>query len=225
MINLKSLKTKLGYLKYKQVSYSQEGEDLILSRLLDDKEDGFYVDIGAHHPVRFSNTYFFYKKGWRGINIDAMPGSMRAFNIIRPRDINLETPVSDEPCRLTYYMFDEPALNGFSEDLSNLRTQSTAYKVVNRIELQTSTLADILSKNLPMSQEIDFMSIDVEGLDLQVLKSNDWNKFRPRFVLVEILNYDFFDHSNPILQYLDLLSYKPVSKSLNTWILRDCFKD
>ena len=69
--------------------YSQNGEDLILNRFLENKEKGFFIDVGAHHPIRFSNTYLFYKKGWSGINIDAMPGSMTKFNKIRPKDINI----------------------------------------------------------------------------------------------------------------------------------------
>jgi hypothetical protein len=75
---------------WQRSSWSQEGEDLILARIFGDKPDGFYVDVGAHHPKRFSNTYYFYRRGWRGINIDAMPGSMLAFNRLRPSDINIE---------------------------------------------------------------------------------------------------------------------------------------
>src|ERR1041385_1053171 len=93
-------------------SYSQEGEDMILKRIFDEKKNGFYVDVGAYHPKRFSNTYYFYKKGWRGINIDAMPGSRKAFRRQRPRDINVESPISDKHETLTYYAFDEPAING-----------------------------------------------------------------------------------------------------------------
>ena len=70
--------------------FSQNGEDLILNRLLENKSNGFFVDVGAHHPVRFSNTYLSYLNGWNGINIDAMPNSMMIFDKIRPRDINIE---------------------------------------------------------------------------------------------------------------------------------------
>jgi hypothetical protein len=63
--------TIFGY--YSKKSYSQEGEDMILNRIFEFRNSGFYIDVGAHHPMRFSNTYFFYRKGWRGINIDAMP--------------------------------------------------------------------------------------------------------------------------------------------------------
>ena len=64
-------------------SWSQEGEDRILYRIFEQQPVGFYVDVGAHHPKRFSNTYFFYRRGWRGINIDAMPGSMKNFEKLK----------------------------------------------------------------------------------------------------------------------------------------------
>jgi hypothetical protein len=75
------------------LSYAQEGEDMVLRRIFEDQPLGFYVDVGAHHPVRFSTTYFFYRRGCRGINIDATPGSMDAFRRLRPRDINLEVAI------------------------------------------------------------------------------------------------------------------------------------
>ena len=77
-------------------AYAQEGEDLILYRIFEQTPPGFYVDIGAHHPCCFSSTYLFYQRGWRGINIDAMPGSMDLFRRIRPRDINLESAISED---------------------------------------------------------------------------------------------------------------------------------
>src|SRR5690349_18351333 len=87
-----SLKDWLG-LHWRR-SYSQEGEDMVLRRVFEHKAHGFYVDVGAHHPMRFSNTYFFYRRGWRGINIDARPGSKREFDRARPRDINVECGVA-----------------------------------------------------------------------------------------------------------------------------------
>jgi FkbM family methyltransferase len=169
------------------LSYAQEGEDRVLARLIGSQEKGFYVDIGAHHPQRFSNTYHFYLNGWSGINIDAMPGSMDEFKKVRPKDTNLEVAISDKKESLTYYEFNETALNGFSKELSDERDGLEHYKVVATHQIETHTLAEILDKNLPQGQTIDFMSVDVEGLDLQVLKSNDWEKYRPRFVLAESL--------------------------------------
>ena len=79
--------------RYARDSYSQEGEDLIMEHFLFCKPTGFYVDVGAHHPKKYSNTYRLYRRGWRGINIDANPGSMVEFRRVRPRDINVEAGV------------------------------------------------------------------------------------------------------------------------------------
>lgn len=179
----------LIYDGYATKSYSQEGEDMILRRIFEEKKTvGFYVDVGAHHPKRFSNTYFLYKKGWVGINIDAMPGSMALFKKMRPRDINLEIAISDKKQVLTYYVFNEPALNGFSQTLSAERDRKGIYRIIDEIKLETSTLAEVLDTHLPIDIGIDFLSVDVEGLDLQVLKSNNWNKYKPKVILVESLS-------------------------------------
>ena len=97
--SLKSLKksVKKPQQRFARRCYSQEGEDMILQRMFGQRREGFFVDVGAHHPFRYSNTYLFYKKGWRGINIDATPGSMREFEKYRPADINLEVAVSQTP--------------------------------------------------------------------------------------------------------------------------------
>ena len=123
-------------LKYASLSYSQEGEDMILKRIFNEKKNGFYIDVGAHHPKRFSNTHYFYLKGWRGINIDAMPSSMKLFNKQRPKDINLEIAISDKKEVLTYYGFNESALNSFSKEISNQRDGLNDYKIISIIFLK-----------------------------------------------------------------------------------------
>jgi FkbM family methyltransferase len=207
---------------YALKSYSQEGEDMILRRLFEKQRTGFYVDVGAHHPKRFSNTYFFYKQGWNGINIDAMPNSMKAFESIRPRDINIEKPVSDKKQVLTYYAFNEPALNGFSKELSAERAnKSNNYHIIFEKDIDTATLEEILDKNLPKNQEIDFLSIDVEGLDFMVLKSNNFEKYKPKVILIEILGNNFADiENNEISKYLKTHNYSVYAKAVNTVIYR-----
>jgi FkbM family methyltransferase len=205
---------------YHNLSYSQEGEDMMLARFFSEQTQGFYVDVGAHHPQRFSNTYYFYLKGWRGINLDAMPGSMESFNKLRPDDINLEFPISDNNQTLTYYKFNEPALNGFCERTAHERDGLRHYKIMEQEKLQSYTLAEILDKYLPLNQEIDFLSIDVEGLDYQVLKSNDWQKYRPKVVLVEDLNLyslNKIDESK-IAVFMDQQDYQLYAKSVCTLI-------
>lgn len=203
-------------------SYSQEGEDMILRRLFEKQNTGFYIDVGAHHPKRFSNTYFFYKKGWSGINIDAMPNSMALFNRIRPRDINIEKPISNTQDTLTYFMFNEPALNGFSKELSEKRNTKGRYFIKSQIDIQTDTLNHILDSHLPALQEIDFLSIDVEGLDFQVLQSNCFSKYKPKVILIEILSSRLDEVvTDPISVFLKQYNYSIYAKAVNTVIYID----
>ena len=184
----RTLRKLLGYKEpeqYLNASYAQEGEDMIIDRIFEHKKSGFFVDVGALHPVRFSNTYKFYKMGWRGINIDALPGSMAAFDQLRPLDINLEIPVSDKSETLQFYVFNEPALNTFSKEMADERNAKPEYNIEKVIDLKTQGLSDILNKHLPEGTAIDFLTIDAEGFDFQILQSNDWNKFRPSIVLLE----------------------------------------
>ncbi|MFB8790194.1 MAG: FkbM family methyltransferase [Potamolinea sp.] len=192
---------------------------MILSRIFEDKNNGFYVDVGAHHPQRFSNTYYFYLLGWKGINIDAMPNSMKLFHKTRPKDINLERAISDIRQTLTYYAFNEPALNSFCKDLADTYRKLN-YELAFEKEIQTYTLSQILDEYLPLNQTIDFLSIDVEGLDYQVLNSNNWEKYRPAVVLVEDLQQASIDEANQskVACFLREYNYVLYCKTANTLI-------
>ena len=203
-----------------RLSFSQDGEDLVIAELFQGKAEGFYVDVGAHHPQRFSNTYYFYLKGWKGINIDAMPNSMKIFEVLRPNDINLEIPISEKSEVLTYYEFDEPALNSFSLPLSQERITKTNYKIIAETQLKTQTLAEVLDKYLPAEQTIDFLSIDVEGLDYQVINSNNWDKYKPKVILVEDLELSSLKNTNTskICLFLEERGYILLAKTMRTLI-------
>jgi len=209
--------------KYARLSYSQEGEDMVLAAYLGDKKDGFYVDVGAHHPFRFSNTYRFYLQGWRGVNIDAKPGSMELFKLYRPLDINLEMAISNRKEILKFHVFNEPALNSFSTELSAERDNNNGYNVVGIIDIQTHLLADVLNSHITDNQLIDFMSVDVEGLDYNVLLSNDWNKFRPRYLLTEDVKLGSISQicESTTSKYLKGVGYLPISKTINTIFYKD----
>lgn len=211
---------KLRWYDYSLKSYSQEGEDMILRRIFETVETGFYVDIGAHHPRRFSNTYFFYKKGWSGINVDATPGSMKLFKQIRNKDINIEAAIAEEEKELTFFMFKEQALNTFDAELSIIR--SNTQPIINQKKIYTVTLKKILSENLLKHQKIDFLTVDVEGYDLEVLKSNNWQLFRPEYILVECLELNMNKiHDNLIYNFLYQQDYIVFAKTLNTIIFKN----
>ena len=203
-------------------SYAQEGEDRVLSSLFfklhggKHISDGFYVDVGAHHPYRFSNTCLFYKQGWTGINIDAAPGSMDVFKRERPRDINLECGIGLKAGTLKFYVFNEPALNTFDENLARARSNDV-WHINSVVGVPIVPLSEILSKHLPDGKEIDLLTVDVEGFDLHVLQSNDWERYRPSVVLVETFGLSFEDlSSDPVAMYLRALGYVVYSKTVNS---------
>lgn len=202
--------------------FSQEGEDIILQRLFEGKTDGHYVDVGAHHPSRFSNTCLFHQIGWSGINIEPNPDAVRLFRDERYRDINLQVGVSDVAGTLTYIVFDEPALNTFDVDLATEREATTRYRIIDRIEVRVERLADLLAAHLPPGWKIDFMSVDVEGFDLRVVQSNDWTRFRPRYLLVECLKASIATvEKEPMHRLLVAQGYALYAKTVNTFIYRD----
>jgi FkbM family methyltransferase len=206
----------------RETCFAQEGEDRVLLRLLDTHPAGFYVDVGAHHPSRFSNTRLFYDRGWRGINIEPSPEAIDAFRSVRQRDINLQCGVAEAAGNLTYYVFDDPALNTFDAALMRAREARTPYRVVRTSSVAVKRLDSILRTYLPAGQAIDFMSIDVEGFDLQVLRSNDWSTYRPGFVLAEAHDFNLeTPESDPVNRFMREQRYRLVAKTLNTLFYRD----
>ncbi len=214
---LKSLKrgliTAADYLRYRR-SYAQDGEDVVFLSFYEGvkRYKGFYVDVGAHHPVRFSNTLALYRRGWRGINIDPTPGSMRPFRWLRPRDINLEIAIGEHSGTATFYCFNEPALNSFDPATVEVHLKNPRYYLRRTIEVPVEPLASILNRYLPPQQTIDLLSIDVEGMDLQVLQSNDWQRHTPRFVLVEEVDFLIERHEeSAIYNFLKAQGYRLVA--------------
>jgi FkbM family methyltransferase len=206
---------------YGRQSYSQEGEDMIIERFLENRSDGFYVDVGAHHPIKFSNTYRLYRRGWRGLNIDANPGSMAVFRWIRPRDINVEAAASSSSKELTYYIFNEPALNTFNKALA-LERQSSGHCISGEVTIMTSPLWQLLDQYVPPHTKIDLLTVDVEGLDYDVLLSNDWGRYSPEFILAECIGRPTLDKTNldPIAQLLSKQHYLMIAKTMYTVLFR-----
>lgn len=209
------LKTKLAELNE---SYSQNGEDIILRRLFQGTSNGFFVDIGAHHPIRFSNTYSLYKQGWRGVNIDAMPGSMKIFDEVRPGDKNVEIGVSDKEQTLTFYAFNEPALNTFSKEEADKKNGKNGYHITQTVKIQTLPLSALLERYIPSDVSIDYLNIDIEGLDMLALRSNNWNKFRPSVISVESYFSSGSIKESEVYEFLSDHGYQLVSVLFNTLI-------
>ena len=152
-------------------SYSQNGEDLILLDYFNEKPNGFYVDIGCHHPFRFSNTFLLYKKGWSGLNVDANKWTISLFNFFRKRDTNQVSVISDSRESMYYYEFHESALSGLLSQDRVSRLLNLGYKLKSKIEINPTSVKEFINKNNLISKRIDFFKIDVEGMDLKIIKA------------------------------------------------------
>lgn len=196
--------------KFGGTYYSQWGEDLFVHHtIMEEKEDpnnGFYVDIGAYHPFRYSNTYFAYKKGWKGICVEPNPEVKELFLKYRERDICFHCGISDSPRdSLDYYMFEEPAYNGFFSEQMLKEIGNGSVRCLRKIKVPVYSLKEILKAC--QVDDIDYMSVDVECMELDVLKSNDWNKYRPRRLLIEQLETKNIELS-PVCRYLENVGYE-----------------
>ncbi|MCK5096120.1 MAG: FkbM family methyltransferase [Candidatus Pacebacteria bacterium] len=170
--------------------YSQGGEDILISAIFGNKKDGFFVDVGAYHPKHYSNTQLLHEKGWSGINIDPNPDNMKSFRRGRKRDVNLQIGISKKSDTLTYYNFAHPCFNTFSKDVADEVLKKRWVKLLEKIQVPCYPLRDILAKHVPKNKKIDLLNVDVEGFDLQVLRSNDWKKFRPHVIIIEDHSFD-----------------------------------
>jgi FkbM family methyltransferase len=187
------------------ISYAQNFEDVLLNRLFPECRSGFYIDVGACHPVIHSVTKLFYERGWHGINIEPIPRLSKMLAVDRERDTNLRVGLSN--CEETSVFYECPILelSTFSEEQAEeLRRQG--HRLVEHL-VPVTTLARVCDEYA--GRTIDFLKIDVESYERQVLEGGDWSRFRPRVVLVEatrpataIPNYEEWE---PLLLTADYL--------------------
>lgn len=199
---------------FARTSFAQEGEDLVLARWFEQQATGTYVDVGAHHPLRFSNTYLLYRRGWTGVNIDAAPGSMASFRRTRPRDLNLEIGVTARAETRDFYIFDEPALNTFDAERAKALAKPP-YKLVQVEPVRCAPLSEILKEH--SIGKIDLLTIDAEGYDFEVLQTVDWALSRPRVVLTEHFSRDVAELvTTDLHRYMTARGYQLAAKTYNS---------
>jgi len=208
-------------LQERALTFSQEGEDLILTRLFAGRTKGFFVDVGAYHPFRFSNTFLLYNAGWRGINVDATPGSMQPFEQIRPEDANIECFVGDPSSEKVFTRYNEPALNTASQAVIESRILPSSYWPVSTATVHPRSLSSILDENKPGDIAIDLLNLDVEGSEQEVLESNDWSRYRPEVIVIEQLSTDLRESMrHPTTAFLNERGYQLIAKAFNSAFFR-----
>jgi|TARA_B110000914_G_scaffold222104_1_gene235013 FkbM family methyltransferase len=221
---LKKLKNKIHilqniYLKnryfLKTNSYAMDGEDIAIKKYVEHTNNGFYVDVGSHHPVQRSNTCLLYQSGWRGINVDINDFTLDLFNYLRPDDINVQTAISDYNGNIDFY---------YQKNFSQLNTTDINWAKENfsnnfqTKKIKCQTLNSLLEQTKYKNQKINFFNIDVEGAEMKVLKYLDFNTYDPTVICIEILGYRDLSNTeqekaiktNQIYKFLMNKNYKKV---------------
>ncbi len=194
------------------ISFSKSGDDIQLMKLINQTRPGAYVDIGSWDPIKASNTYYFYLRNWKGICIDPNPELKNLYKQFRPKDIFINSGIGSSNTYLDYYMFEESSMNSFSSDF--ILKHKDTLKIINKVNMPLYTLEEVLERNDISKWRLDFFDIDAEGFDLEVLKTNNWNKFRPKIIVIESdLSFEEDTHSE-ITIYLKEHDYRLLGKSI-----------
>lgn len=187
-------------------SYSQFGEDMVVKSLLRTVKNGFYVDVGCADPVLYSVTHYFYKKGWRGINIDPNPAFAGRYRALRPRDKFVNMGVGESQKEMTYHAFNDETYNSFdASEAERYIKERKDVRLLSKTPIVVRPLADILKEH--DVKHIDFLNVDAQGLDLEVLNSHDWS-ILPTVIAVEDESFNpDTPHESPIYQLLSAKGY------------------
>ena len=197
----------------KRPLHSNWGIDLMAEDYFKNKKNGFFIDVGCHQPLLNNNTYILYQKGWRGINIDLDFGAIDMFNFFRKDDTNIQAAISNSVGKKNLYFFhNRSAINTLSQTAEN--------KAREIREVKTFTLNDIIENSQFKNKEIDFLSVDVEGTEIEVLQGLDFNKYKPKLVVLEFIDFNVSEYYNlkidniltsSINKYMENQNYKLVN--------------
>ena len=178
----------------KKKTYSMDGEDIFIDNYFK-KKKGFFVDVGAYHPLELSNTYLLYKRGWNGINIDINSLSIDYFNYVRPDDININIAIADKKLIKTiYYQKEKSPLNTLSLKLASKHFSGNLKKK----KIKSDKLTSIIDKTKFKGIKISFLNVDAEGYDFEVLKSLNFKKYKPKLICVEMI--ESFNPSKKVIK-------------------------
>ena len=197
--------------------YSHHKEDIFVLKCFNYKKKGLFIDVGCHHPTRLNNTHLLYKHGWRGINIDMSKISIDLFNRVRSQDLNIHSAVSCKNGIINYYTNKELFLR------ASLIQKKGKEKFKYAKKVKSQKLDQILNKTKYKRSLIDFLSIDAEGADYEVLKSLSFKKYKPKLICVEIWknnikNADIKNHK--IYKFLSKKKYRFVKKLADNYFFQ-----
>lgn len=187
---LDRLLCRLVFRRAGRISYSQSGEDLLVRFLFESLGIGkpSYIDVGAHDPCYINNTAIFYAGGSRGINIEPNKVLLDSFKKHRPHDVNLCMCVGKYEGVIDYYIMDIPTLNTVSKEEAMRLEASTDRRVVDVVQVPVKTIASVIDEYCG-GVFPDFLTLDVEGLDQEILECIEFGAKSPKVICVETAEY------------------------------------
>jgi FkbM family methyltransferase len=183
-----SMSSLLEELRAMRVSYSLFGEDLVVrSHFAEnfDNSTGRFIDVGAFHPFKLSNTILLSQLGWRGINIDCNPAKIARFEKLRPRDQNICAAVADVPRNMVYLEYPQGCTDRIADPGEENLLSGCGEKPLKATPIRVTTLTDIIEQSAFRGQHFHYLNIDCEGQDLSVLKGLDFSRYSPDLITVE----------------------------------------
>lgn len=207
------------------ISYSQNFEDIILWNVLSDLEKGFYIDVGAYHDEIDSVTKIFYENGWNGVNVEPIDTLYAEICKARPRDININLLASNNDQEQRFYENDS---TGLSTTIESVKSTWENYDSINFTEKvkNSTTLNSIIKENNILN--IDFLKIDTEGSEMNVLKGIDLKTHRPKIIVIEFVPPigEGYTNSKACQEHLKNHDYQEVYfDGLNKFFLADEHSD
>ena len=203
---------------FRKKSYSMDKEDLVIDEYFKNKNKGFYVDVGCYHPLQRNNTMLLYQKGWRGINIDISDFSIKLFKFLRPDDFNLNVAVSNKEGEID--MFFQKKLSQLSTIKENSAKNAFQGNILNK-KILSRKLTSILEQGKYKDQKIDFLNVDAEGADFEVLQSLDFNKYSPELICIEVTEKDL--ENSDVFNFLYKNRYKKIWSGVFSHIFKKIY--
>lgn len=207
-----------------KLSYSHQGQDLILIDLFRNYPKGIYVDIGCNDPIKYSNTYILYKLGWNGLAIDAEGSFQKKWSKYRNKDLFINIAISKDGQKISFYKFGDDTTS--TADEATMKRYRKKFGDPLEIVTMESSIAEQVLLDNDISVDFELLCVDAEGKDLDVLESLNLNRYRPKIILVEIKLFNFLKpRQASIVDFLYSHDYIMIAKTLLDGIFIDRSQD
>lgn len=191
-----------------RLSYSQFGEDISAQNALRNISHGFYVDVGAHHPLKLSNTALLHLRGWDGINVEPREDAIEEFEQHRPRALNLRAAVHNELDVVTLHKFRGGRIDTVLADRAEMLARNK--DVAGEEKVPAMSMNQLFERHVPAGVTVNYLTVDIEGYDEEAVLAFDLDRYRPDVVCVELHRYDVMAlGENPVVRHFKDAGYHP----------------